>query len=176
MSPENFKGAEAGGGSVSDAPQSEKPVTLSTTEDLDFEADLDKFTERPDQRAIAKAAKYVETANKMPIDTESIADLTSVYNQMKRKYPKDFEEINKQYPDKSYLVKTNVIAPVIKTMHLYMEESRRAKMTERRGAPLSSSVGFGDDKVFPNVALSNEEILYRLICVDNARLYMNTLA
>ena len=178
LSPENFKGAGAGGGggSVSDAPQSEKPVTLSTTEDLDFEADLDKFTERPDQRAIAKAAKYVETANKMPIDTESIADLTSVYNQMKRKYPKDFEEINKQYPDKSYLVKTNVIAPVIVTMRRYMEESRRAKMTERRGAPLSSSVGFGDDKVFPNVALSNEEILYRLICVDNARLYMNTLA
>jgi len=178
MSPENFKGAESsgGGGGVSDTLQSKKPITLSSMEDLDFEADLDNFTERPEQRAIAKATKYVETANKMPIDTESMADLTSVYNIIKQKYPKDFEEINKEYPDKAYLLKTNVIAPVITAMHSYMEESRRSKITERRGAPLSSSVGFGDDKVFPNVALSNEEILYRLICVDNARLYMNTLA
>ena len=63
----------------------------------------------------------------MPIDTESVADLTNVYNYMKRKYPDDFEKINKQYPEKAYLVKTNVIAPVIVTMKRYMEESRREK-------------------------------------------------
>jgi hypothetical protein len=182
LSPENFKGAEAGGGGgggggVRNAPQSEKPVTFSSAADLDFEAALDNFTTTPQERAIAKSAKYIETANKMPIDTESVADLTNVYNYMKRKYPDDFEKINKQYPEKAYLVKTNVIAPVIVTMKRYMEESRREKMNERHGtSPASSSVGFGANNVFPNVMLSNEEILYRLICVDNARLYMNTLA
>jgi hypothetical protein len=180
LSPENFKGAEGGGGGGgSDAPpQSAKPVTFGSAADLDFDIEVEKFTNTPQERAIAKSAKYIETVNKMPIDTENVADLTSVYNQMKSKYPKDFEEINKQYPDKAYLVKTNVIAPVILAMKRYMEESRRDKMSERRGASSSSSssVGFGADKVFPNVMLSNEEILYRLICVDNARLYMNTIA
>lgn len=32
------------------------------------------------------------------------------------------------------------------------------------------------ESIFPSIMFSNDEILYRLICVDNARLYMNTLA
>jgi hypothetical protein len=32
------------------------------------------------------------------------------------------------------------------------------------------------ESIFPKIMFSNDEILYRLICVDNARLYMNTLA
>ena len=181
LSPENFMGAGSGSGSGgaeagSGAPQSAKPVTFGSSVDLDFELELDNFTDNPQQRAIAKSAKYVEASNKMPIDTESIADLSSVYTELRRKYPDEFEEINKKYPERSYLVKTNEIAPVITSMHAHMEKLRGQRVGQQRGAPSSSSVGFGADKVFPNVALSNEEILYRLICVDNARLYMNTLA
>ena len=177
LSPENFMGAGSGGAEAgSGVLPGVKPVTFGSSVDLDFEVELDNFTETPQERAIAKSAKYVETMNKMPIDVESMADLSSVYTELRRKYPDEFDEINKKYPERSYLVKTNEIAPVITKMHDYMEKSRRQRMGQQRGAPLSSSVGFGADKVFPNVMLSNEEILYRLICVDNARLYMNTLA
>jgi len=75
--------------------------------------ELDNFTETPQERAIAKSAKYVETLNKMPIDTESMSDLSSVYTELRRKYPDQFDEINKKYPERAYLVKTNEIAPVI---------------------------------------------------------------
>ena len=186
LSPENFAGegdgiggAGGAGGGRGDAPRSEKPVVFSSRVDLDFEADLDNFTEKPEERAIAKSAKYVETVNKMPIDTGSMADLTSVFNYMKRKYPDDFDEITKQYSGRTYLVKTDVIAPVIVSMRQHIEDRQRQKMTESRDASSSSSssiVSFDANKVFPNVKLSNEEILYRLICVDNARLYMNTIA
>ena len=43
----------------------------------------------------------------------------------------------------------------------------------------SSAVELGkgsSDSIFPPISFTNQEILYRLICVDNARLYMNTLA
>ena len=180
LSPQNFAGEGDGiwgaGDARGDAPQSKNPVVLRSPVDLDFEANLDNFTEKPEDRAIAKSAKYVETVNKMPIDTGSMADLTSVYNYMKRKYPDDFDEITKQYSGRTYLVKTDVIAPVIDSMRQYMEDRQRQKMTESRGASSSSVIDFDANKVFPNVRLSNEEILYRLICVDNARLYMNTLA
>jgi hypothetical protein len=57
------------------------------------------------------------------------------------------------------------------------------------GASVGASVGLGasgnasagsrenvGESIFPKIMFSNDEILYRLICVDNARLYMNTLA
>lgn len=42
---------------------------------------------------------------------------------------------------------------------------------------VGSSTGALDaSSIFPPISFTNQEILYRLICVDNARLYMNTLS
>jgi hypothetical protein len=45
------------------------------------------------------------------------------------------------------------------------------------GVGVGSSAGALDaSSIFPHISFTNQEILYRLICVDNARLYMNTLS
>ena len=45
------------------------------------------------------------------------------------------------------------------------------------GVGVGSSAGAIDtSSIFPPISFTNQEILYRLICVDNARLYMNTLS
>ena len=45
------------------------------------------------------------------------------------------------------------------------------------GVGVGSSAGVLDaGSIFPPISFTNQEILYRLICVDNARLYMNTLS
>ena len=45
------------------------------------------------------------------------------------------------------------------------------------GAGTSAGLGSLDaGSIFPPVSFTNQEILYRLICIDNARLYMNTLS
>ena len=51
-----------------------------------------------------------------------------------------------------------------------------AKKKSGVGAGAGSVGSMDAGSIFPPISFSNEEILYRLICVDNARLYMNTLS
>jgi hypothetical protein len=44
------------------------------------------------------------------------------------------------------------------------------------GAAAAGTGAAGAGSIFPPLSFSNTEILYRLICIDNARLYMNTLS
>jgi hypothetical protein len=62
---------------------------------------------------------------------------------------------------------------------------KRRTYTPKKKQGVGSSVGVGAGagtgsldagSIFPPISFTNEEILYRLICVDNARLYMNTLS
>jgi hypothetical protein len=58
---------------------------------------------------------------------------------------------------------------------------KRHTYTPKKKPVASSGAGAGAGSldagsIFPPVSFTNQEILYRLICVDNARLYMNTLS
>jgi len=56
---------------------------------------------------------------------------------------------------------------------------RRTYTPKKKPGVGASAAGAGSmdaGAIFPPISFSNEEILYRLICVDNARLYMNTLS
>jgi hypothetical protein len=60
-------------------------------------------------------------------------------------------------------------------------ESDKLQSTHTRHSRLKkkSVIGTGSldaSSIFPPVSFTNQEILYRLICIDNARLYMNTLS
>ena len=58
---------------------------------------------------------------------------------------------------------------------------KRREYTTKKKSVAGSVPGAGAGSldagsIFPPVSFTNQEILYRLICVDNARLYMNTLS
>ena len=58
---------------------------------------------------------------------------------------------------------------------------KRHVYTPKKKQVSSSGTGAGagsldTGSIFPPVSFTNQEILYRLICIDNARLYMNTLS
>lgn len=91
---------------------------------------------------------------------------------MKKSYPEDFAEVIRMRDDKS-LVQSEIIYPIMVAMVKANEEYRHMKrQLERRELSAAKSIS----SIFPHVSLTNSEILYRLICVDNARLYTNTMA
>jgi hypothetical protein len=53
------------------------------------------------------------------------------------------------------------------------KKKKSSTMELEKGAGAGASAS---ESIFPPISFTNQEILYRLICVDNARLYMNTLA
>jgi hypothetical protein len=62
----------------------------------------------------------------------------------------------------------------LETTHKRRTYTPKKKSGVGAGAGSVGSLDAGS--IFPPISFSNEEILYRLICVDNARLYMNTLS
>jgi hypothetical protein len=54
---------------------------------------------------------------------------------------------------------------------------RHSYTTKKKPVAAAGAAGAADaGSIFPPVSFSNTEILYRLICIDNARLYINTLS
>jgi hypothetical protein len=91
---------------------------------------------------------------------------------LKKSYPDDFAEVIRMRDDKS-LVQSDIIYPVMVAMVKANEEYRHMKrQLERREISAAKSIS----SIFPDVSFTNSEIMYRLICLDNARLYMNTMA
>lgn len=57
---------------------------------------------------------------------------------------------------------------------LQTTHKRHSYITKKK--PVTGAGSLEAGSIFPPVSFSNTEILYRLICIDNARLYMNTLS
>jgi hypothetical protein len=185
LSPENYKnvdnrqqntpsrsagavvgGGTGGAGGVGAASLGPPP---SKTE---FEYDISSFAKTPIERAIAMSAKKVEAKNGGTIDPEDFDDVIAVYNELRRSYPDDFAEVIRMRDDKS-LVQSEVIYPIMVAMVKANEEHKNIKrQLERREISAAKSIS----SIFPDVSFTNSEIMYRLICLDNARLYMNTMA
>ena len=183
LAPENYKnvdnhqqnpgsrsaGAVAGGGVGAGSKAEALGPPPSKTE---FEYDISSFAKTPIERAIAMSAKKVEAKNGGTIDPEDFDDVIAVYNELKKSYPDDFAEVIRIRDDKS-LVQSEIIYPIMVAMVKANEEYRHMKrQLERRELSAAKSIS----SIFPHVSLTNSEILYRLICVDNARLYTNTMA
>jgi hypothetical protein len=138
----------------------------------EFEYDISSFAKTPIERAIAMSAKKVEAKNGGNLDPEDFDDVIAVYNEMKKSYPDDFAEAIRMRNDKS-LVQSEIIYPIMVAMVRADSEYKRMKQQlERREISAAKSIS----SIFPDVSFTNSEILYRLICIDNARLYMNTMA
>jgi hypothetical protein len=182
LAPENYKnadnrqqniasrsaGALAGSGVGGAASASLGPPPSKT----EFEYDISSFAKTPIERAIAMSAKKVEVKNGGTIDPEDFDDVIRVYNELKKSYPDDFAEVIRMRDDKS-LVQSDIIYPVMVAMVKANEEYRHMKrQLERREISAAKSIS----SIFPDVSFTNSEIMYRLICLDNARLYMNTMA
>lgn len=184
LAPENYKnvdnrqqntpsrsaGGVAGGGvGVSAGAAASLGPPPSKTE---FEYDISSFAKTPIERAIAMSAKKVEVKNGGMIDPEDFDDVVAVYNELKKSYPDDFAEVIRMRDEKS-LVQTEIIYPVMVAMVKASAEHKRIQQQlERREISAAKSIS----SIFPDVSFTNSEIMYRLICLDNARLYMNTMA
>ena len=159
----------AGGGGAGGGVVASLGAPPSKTE---FEYDISSFAKTPIERAIAMSAKKVEVKNGGTIDPEDFDDVIAVYNELKKSYPDDFAEVIRMRDAKA-LVQSEIIYPVMVAMVKANEEYKHTKrQLERREISAAKSVS----SIFPNTSLTNSEILYRLICVDNARLYTNTMA
>ena len=65
----------------------------------------------------------------------------------------------------------------LQTTHKRREYIPKKKSIAGTGSVPSAGLGSLDaGSIFPPISFTNQEILYRLICIDNARLYMNTLS
>ena len=185
LAPENYKnadnrqqniasrsaGAVAGGGVGAGAGAASASLGPPPSK-TEFEYDISSFAKTPIERAIAMSAKKVEAKNGGTIDPEDFDDVIAVYNELKKSYPDDFAEVIRMRDDKS-LVQSEVIYPVMVAMVKANEEYRHMKrQLERREISAAKSIS----SIFPDVSFTNSEIMYRLICLDNARLYMNTMA
>jgi hypothetical protein len=185
LAPENYKnadnrqqntpsrsaGAVAGGG-VGGGGSAASLGPLPPPSKTEFEYDISSFAKTPIERAIAMSAKKVEAKNGGTIDPEDFDDVIAVYNELKKSYPDDFAEVIRMRDDKS-LVQSDIIYPVMVAMVKANEEYRHMKrQLERREISAAKSIS----SIFPDVSFTNSEIMYRLICLDNARLYMNTMA
>ena len=138
----------------------------------EFEYDISSFAKTPIERAIAMSAKKVQAKNGGEIDPEDFDDVIAVYNEVKKSFHDDFAEMIRMHDDKS-IVQSEVIYPIMVAMvKADAEHTRMKKQLERREISTAKSIS----SIFPDVSFTNSEILYRLICVDNARLYMNTMA
>ena len=183
LAPENYKnvdnrqqntpsrsaGAVAGGGVGAGSKAEALGPPPSKTE---FEYDISSFAKTPIERAIAMSAKKVEAKNGGTIDPEDFDDVVAVYNELKKSYPDDFSEVIRMRDDKS-LVQTEIIYPIMVAMVKASAEHKRIQQQlERREISAAKSIS----SIFPDVSFTNSEIMYRLICLDNARLYMNTMA
>jgi hypothetical protein len=184
LAPENYKnvdnrqqntpsrsaGAVAGGGvGASSRAEALGPPPPSKTE---FEYDISSFAKTPIERAIAMSAKKVQAKNDGELDSEEFDDVIAVYNEVKKSFPDDFQEMIRMRDDKS-LVQSEIIYPIVVAMVKADSEHKRMKQQlERREISAAKSIS----SIFPDVSFTNSEILYRLICIDNARLYMNTMA
>ena len=188
LAPENYKnvdnrqqntstrsaGAVAGAGGVgAGAGAGSKAESLGPPPSkTEFEYDISSFAKTPIERAIAMSAKKVEAKNGGSINPEDFDDVIAVYNEVKKSFPDDFQEMIRMRDDKS-LVQSEIIYPVIVAMVKAETEHKRMKQQlERREISAAKSIS----SIFPDVSFTNSEILYRLICIDNARLYMNTMA
>ena len=118
------------------------------------------------------SAKKVEAKNGGTIDPEDFDDVVAVYNELKKSYPDDFAEVIRMR-DEKFLVQSEIIYPVMVAMVKASAEHKRIQQQlERREISAAKSIS----SIFPDVSFTNSEIMYRLICLDNARLYMNTMA
>jgi hypothetical protein len=159
-------GGGGGGGGASAASLGPPP---SKTE---FDYDISSFAKTPIERAIAMSAKKVQAKNGGELDPEDFDDVVAVYNEVKKSFPDDFQEILQMRDDKS-LVQSEVIYPIMVSMVKADAEYKNMKQKlERREISAAKSIS----SIFPDVSFTNSEIMYRLICVDNARLYTNTMA
>jgi hypothetical protein len=177
--PENYKNVDnrqqntpsrsagvVGGGVGASAPLGPPP---SKTE---FDYDISTFAKTPIERAIAMSAKKVQAKNGGDINPEDFDDVIAVYNEVKKSFPDDFQEMIRMRDEKS-LVQSEIVYPIIVAMVKADTEYKRMKQQlERREQSAAKSIS----SIFPDVSFTNSEILYRLICIDNARLYMNTMA
>ena len=161
-------GGGGGGGGGVGASTSLGPPPSKT----EFEYDISSFAKTPIERAIAMSAKKVQAKNGGEINPEDFDDVVAVYNEVKKSFPDDFGEMIRMRDDKS-LVQSEIVYPIIVAMVKADTEYKRMKQQlERREQSAAKSIS----SIFPDVSFTNSEILYRLICVDNARLYMNTMA
>jgi hypothetical protein len=64
----------------------------------------------------------------------------------------------------------------LQTTHTRHSYTTKKKPTGAAGAGAGAAGAADAGSIFPPLSFSNTEILYRLICIDNARLYMNTLS
>jgi len=181
LAPENYKNIDnrqqnpasrsagaAGGMGVSSSSALPAPPPSQT----EFEYDISSFAKTPIERAIAMSAKKVEAKNGGTIDPEDFDDIIAVFKEFKKSYPDDFDEVIRMRDDTS-LVQREIIKPVIVAMVKASEEYRHIKrQLERREISAAKSIS----SIFPDIPFTNSEIMYRLICLDNARLYMNTMA
>jgi len=159
-------GGGGGGGAAAAASLGAPP---SKTE---FDYDISSFAKTPIERAIAMSAKKVEAKNGGTIDPEDFDDVIAVFKELKKSYPDDFDEVLRMRDDTS-LVQSEIIKPIMIAMVKANAEHKRIKeQLERREISAAKSIS----SIFPDVSLTNSEILYRLICIDNARLYTNTMA
>ena len=143
-----------------------------TPSKTEFEYNISSFAKTPIERAIAMSAKKVQAKNGGDIDSEDFDDVVAVYNEVKKSFPDDFAEMIRMRDDKS-LVQSEIIYPIMVAMVKADSEYKRMKQQlERREISAAKSIS----SIFPDVSFTNSEILYRLVCVDNARLYMNTMA
>ena len=182
LAPENYKnvdnrqqntpsrsaGAVGGGGGGGASAASLGPPPSKT----EFDYDISSFAKTPIERAIAMSAKNVQAKNGGELDPEDFDDVVAVYNEVKKSFPDDFQEILQMRDDKS-LVQSEVIYPIMVSMVKADAEYKNMKQKlERREISAAKSIS----SIFPDVSFTNSEIMYRLICVDNARLYTNTMA
>jgi hypothetical protein len=117
-----------------------------------------------DQQVLDYKKKYIQSAKEyaaLSVTRYAVkyASSSALYALLKDSKQTDFD--------------TNILEIYGLSPENYVHSSGATGKEESLGASSRESAA---ESIFPKIMFSNDEILYRLICVDNARLYMNTLA
>ena len=108
--PSRSAGAVGGGGGGASAASLGPPPSKT-----EFDYDISSFAKTPIERSIAMSAKKVQAKNGGELDPEDFDDVVAVYNEVKKRFPDDFQEILQMRDDKS-LVQSEVIYPIMVAM------------------------------------------------------------